>query len=259
MKNLNKIKLLNIEINNIKLNDLLTNLHEGFIVTPNIDHLIKLQKDKTFYNIYNLADYVLCDSRILQFASFFLKTPISEKISGSDLFPAFYHYHKKNKKIKIFLLGASEGVANKAKNNINKKTNSNIIVGSHSPSFGFENDKLECEYIISLINQSKANVLAVGVGAPKQEKWIALHKDKMPNIKIFMAIGATIDFEAGNIKRAPKIMSKIGLEWLYRFFCEPKRLWKRYFVDDLPFFWLILKQKLGFYKDPFNIFYNNDN
>ena len=93
--------------------------------------------------------------------------------------------------------------------------------------------------------------LAVGVGAPKQEKWILKYKDLMPNVKIFMAIGATIDFEAGNVKRAPQWMSRYGLEWLYRLLSEPSRLWKRYLVDDLPFFWLILKQRFGWYRNSF--------
>ena len=101
-----------------------------------------------------------------------------------------------------------------------------------------------------MINQSEATVLAVGVGAPKQEKWIYKYKNFLPNIKIFLAIGATIDFEAGNIKRAPKIVSNLGFEWLYRLLSEPKRLWKRYLVDALPFFWLILQQKLNLYKKP---------
>ena len=92
--------------------------------------------------------------------------------------------------------------------------------------------------------------MAIGVGAPKQEKWICKYKHKLPNIKIFLAIGATIDFEAGNIKRAPKWMSDIGLEWLHRLLSEPKRLWKRYLIEDLPFLWLILEQKLNLYKLP---------
>ena len=75
--------------------------------------------------------------------------------------------------------------------------------------------------------------------------------DKMPNVKVFMALGATIDFEAGTLKRAPKIWQKIGMEWLYRCMKEPKRLFKRYFVDDMQFFYYFVKQLLGIYKDPF--------
>jgi exopolysaccharide biosynthesis WecB/TagA/CpsF family protein len=131
-----------------------------------------------------------------------------------------------------------------------------MIVGAHSPSFGFEKNEEECAKIIELINQSGATVLAVGVGAPKQENFISKYKDQFTNIKIFLAIGATIDFEAGNIKRAPKWISEIGMEWLYRLLAEPKRLWKRYLVHGPSFFWLILKQKLNLYVDPFNSDYS---
>ena len=109
----------------------------------------------------------------------------------------------------------------------------------------------ECEELVRIVNESGANVLLVGVGAPKQEKWIIKYRDKMPGVKVFMALGATIDFEAGTLKRAPKIWQKIGMEWLYRCMKEPKRLFKRYFVDDMQFFYYFGKQLLGIYKDPF--------
>jgi exopolysaccharide biosynthesis WecB/TagA/CpsF family protein len=144
-------------------------------------------------------------------------------------------------------LGAGKGVASKAQNEINRKTGRNIIVASYSPPFGFEKDEEECQNIVNMINNSGATVLVIGVGAPKQEKWLYKYKSLLPHIKIFMALGATIDFEAGNLKRAPKWMSEVGLEWLFRIVCEPKRLWKRYLVDDLPFLILILKQKLNLY------------
>jgi len=102
-----------------------------------------------------------------------------------------------------------------------------------------------------MINQTNANVLVVGVGAPKQEKWINEYKKSLPKIKNFMALGATIDFEAGIIRRAPYILQKYGLEWMFRLINEPRRLWKRYLIDDLPFIILILKQKMKKYNNPF--------
>lgn len=244
-----KVNLLNIEIDNLVKSDVLESLQSGVVFTPNVDHLMKLQNDPEFLQAYSIADYKLCDSQILVYASKFLGNPIKEKISGSDFFPAFYNYHKKSKDIKIFLLGAAKGVAAKAQDKINSQIGRNIIVGSHSPSFGFEKDEQECRNIIDLINQSGATVLAVGLGAPKQEKWIYKYRHELPNIKIFLAIGATLDFEAGNVSRAPKVMSEMGLEWLYRMLAEPKRLWKRYLIEDLPFFWLILRQKLNWYPE----------
>jgi N-acetylglucosaminyldiphosphoundecaprenol N-acetyl-beta-D-mannosaminyltransferase len=242
-----KVKILNLEIDNLSKAEFLNNLHSGIVFTPNVDHLIKLQKDPDFFEAYSTSNYKLCDSQILLYASRFLGTPIKEKISGSDLLPAFYYHHQHDENIKIFLLGAAEGVAQTAQAKINQKIGREIVIATYSPPFGFENDETECSHILDMINNSGASVLVIGVGAPKQEKWLYKYKDMLPNIRIFMALGATIDFEAENVKRAPKWISKIGIEWLFRLVCEPKRLWKRYLIEDLPFFLLILKQKLNLY------------
>lgn len=239
-----KVKILNLEFDNLSKVEFLENLQSGVVFTPNVDHLIKLETDSEFLQAYSISDYKLCDSQILIYASRFLGTAIKEKISGSDIFPAFYNYHKNNEDIKIFLLGAGEGIALIAQNKINKKVGRNIVIATYSPPFGFEKDENECQNIVDMINDSGATVLVIGVGAPKQEKWLYNYKDNLPYIKIFMALGATIDFEADNLKRAPKWMSEVGLEWLFRLLCEPKRLWKRYLVDDVVFFLLILRQKL---------------
>jgi N-acetylglucosaminyldiphosphoundecaprenol N-acetyl-beta-D-mannosaminyltransferase len=241
------IKILNVPIHSISKLELLEKLNQngGVVVTPNVSHLMKLQKDLEFRAVYDRADYIVCDSKIIQYASIFLDNPIEEKISGSDLFPAFYEYNKTNPETKIFLLGAREGVAKQAQDKINQKMGREIVIGSYSPAFGFENDEAECNKIIEAINRSGATVLAVGVGSPKQEKWIAKYKHRLKNIKIFFAIGATIDFEAGHKSRAPQWISEVGLEWFYRLICEPRRLWKRYLVECLPFLWLVAWQKFS--------------
>ena len=246
-----RIPILNIKVDNISKNDLLKEFKSGVLITPNVDHLMKLQKDREFYDIYQQAEYITVDSQIVNLSMKFLGTPVKEIITGSDFFPSFYNFHKDNADIKAFLLGAGPGVAEKALHIINKKVGREIIVGEYSPSFGFEENEDECNKITQIINSTPANVLVVGVGAPKQEKWIYKYKDQLKNIKIFLAIGATIDFEAGNIKRAPKIFQKLALEWLYRLMKEPKRLWRRYIIEDFPFFFLILKQKRNKYKNPF--------
>jgi exopolysaccharide biosynthesis WecB/TagA/CpsF family protein len=250
-----RVMLLNVPVDNISMADLLPKLKEGgVVVTPNVDHVVKLQRDEEFCDVYRAANFRTCDSQTLFYISRFLNTPIKERISGSDLFPAFYTHYKDDEEVKIFLLGAAEGVAARAQAKINEKVGREIVVAAHSPSFGFEKNEEECDRIIDLINQSGATVLAVGVGAPKQEKWIYHHKDKMPNVKLFMAIGATIDFEAGKTSRAPRWISQLGIEWMYRLLSEPQRLWKRYLVDDLvPIIRLTLLQKLGLYNAPHTI------
>ncbi|HEY9631685.1 MAG TPA: WecB/TagA/CpsF family glycosyltransferase [Coleofasciculaceae cyanobacterium] len=245
------VKILNASIDNLSMMELLENLKQGVVYTPNVDHLVKLQADREFFKAYNMADFKVCDSKVLFYVSKLLGCPIKEKISGSDLFPAFYCYHKNNEAIKIFLLGAREGVAAEAQKRINAQMGRQIIVGAHSPSFGFEKNEAECQSLIEKINASGATVLAVGVGAPKQEKFIHKYRDAFKHVDIFLAIGATIDFEAGNVARAPKWISELGLEWLYRLVSEPRRLWKRYLVEGPKFFWFVLMQALHLYTDPF--------
>ena len=245
------IDFLNTKIQVTTQKELLKNLKKGVLITPNVDHLVKLQTDKDFYDVYQKAEWVVCDSKILYLMSKLLKEPLPEAIPGSSFFTAFYEYHKDDPKCKIFLLGAAEGIADKAMKRINEKVGRNIVVGAHSPSYGFEKKEKECEELIDIVNNSGANVVLVGVGAPKQEKWIMKYKDRMPNVDIWMALGATIDFEAGTLKRAPLIWQKCGMEWLYRCIKEPKRLFKRYFVDDMKFFYYFTKQLLGMYKNPF--------
>ena len=245
------IRILNVDVLAITQAELLEQLKKGVLITPNLDHLIKLQKDREFYECYQQAEWVVCDSRILYFLSKLLKRSFPEAIPGSSFFTAFYEYHKDNPDCKIFLLGAREGIAKKAMERINERMGREIIVGAHSPSFGFEKNEEECEQLTRIVNESEANVVLVGVGAPKQEKWIMKWKDHMPGVDIWMALGATIDFEAGTPKRAPTFYRKIGMEWLYRFFKEPKRLFKRYFVDDMKFFWYYIKQLFKCYHNPF--------
>lgn len=246
-------KVLNVDINNITMLELLKKLQCGGVVfTPNVNHIMQLQKRQEFYSVYQKADYIVCDSKILMYASRFLNAPIKEKISGSDLLPAFYHYYQNDENIKIFLLGSEAGIAKKAQRKINAKVGRDIVVGAYSPSFGFEKNDKECQEIVNLINSSEATVLAIGVGSPKQEVWIAKYKNQLENIKVFLAIGATINFEAGTVKRSPKWMSEVGLEWLYRLLSEPKRLWKRYLFDAVPFLWLVLQQKLHIYQNPWS-------
>lgn len=250
---MDRIKILNVEIDNVSMEELLAQLKRGVLVTPNLDQMVKMQHDREFYDITRRAEWVVCDSKILYLCAKLLGTPLPEAIPGSSFFPAYYEYHKNDENCKIFLLGAMDGVAQKAMERINNKVGRQMVVGAYSPSYGFEKKQDENEKIYRLINESGANVVLVGVGCPKQETWIDKHKAQMSGVDIWMALGATIDFEAGNIKRAPIIWRKLYMEWFYRFLQEPRRMYKRYFVDDPKFFWYLLKQMMGRYRNPFEL------
>jgi len=246
-----EIRILNLSLHNLSRRELLERLHAGMVINPNVDVLMKLQSDEEFFRVSQRAELRVCDSQILRYAAAFLGTPLRERISGSDFFGEFCAHHAANPEIRVFLLGAAPGVAEQARRNINARVGREVITQAHSPSFGFERDELESLRIVERINASGCSVLAVGVGCPKQEKWIARYRARMPAVRIFLCIGATIDFEAGAVRRAPRWMSEVGLEWQFRLLMDPRRLVKRYFVHDLPFFWLLLKQRFGWYESPF--------
>ena len=235
---MSRMNFLNIEVDNLTMNEAIDRAEEliikkkpSYVVTPNVDHIVKLEDDKEFQDVYKNADLILTDGMPLIWISKIKGKPIKEKISGSDFFPKLCE-RAAQKGYSIFLLGAAEGVAAKAAKNLNKKYEGLNIVGTYSPSYGFEKKEDEIDKIIRIINESKPDILAVGLGAPKQEKFLYNYREQL-NVPISLAIGASIDFEAGNIKRAPKWMHKNGLEWFYRLCKEPKRMFKRYIIDDL--------------------------
>jgi N-acetylglucosaminyldiphosphoundecaprenol N-acetyl-beta-D-mannosaminyltransferase len=240
-----RLSLFDLDIDNLSLSEFLAELTAGIVFTPNVDHIMRLKHDREFRQAYSIADYRVCDSKILIYAARFLGQPIREKLSGSDLFPAFYQHHRHNPAVRIFLLGAAPGVAAEAAVQINGKVDRQMVVGTYSPPLGFEADRAETAKILERVRRSGATVLAVGLGAPKQEKWIYQHRQALSQIKIFFAIGATLDFEAGHKARAPKWISEVGLEWFYRLATEPRRLWKRYLLGILPFTWLVLQEKFS--------------
>ncbi len=243
--------ILNIPVLAVTKRELLDNLDTGVLFTPNLDHLVKLQTDRRFHDAYGKAEWVVCDSRILQMCSRLLPHPIPEAIPGSSFFTDYYLHHAQDPDCRIFLLGAREGVAAEAARRINTKVGREIVTGTYSPPFGFEKDPAEIEKIIDIVNASGATVCLVGLGAPKQELFINDYRHRMPGVRLWMALGATIDFEAGNIRRAPRWVQKICMEWFYRFLSEPRRMFRRYFVDDTKFFYHFFRQLTGRYRSPF--------
>lgn len=242
--------ILNVEITSLTFHKLLEQLEHGVLITPNVNHLVQLQKDQELYDIYHRAEWVVCDSRVLYLCSKLLPSSVKEPIPGSSFFHAYYQHHRDDDDCRIFLLGAKSG-AEVAMERINKRVGRRMVVGAISPSMGFEHNMEENESICRCIRESGATVVVIGVGCPKQEKWIYAHKDMLPGVRLWMALGATIDFEAGNERRAPWLLQRLCLEWFYRFLQAPRKRFRRYFIDDPKFFWYFAKQLAGKYKNPF--------
>lgn len=245
-----RMRLMNTEIDNLTMDETLNAIDSlikedncSYVVTPNVDHIVQLEKDEELKRVYENASLILTDGKPLIWISNWYKTPIKEKISGSDLFPRVCELAAK-KGYTMYLLGAAEGVADKAAKNLMDKYKGLNIVGTYSPPFGFEKDKVELKKIERQIQEVHPDILIVGLGCPKQEKYM-YHHCKELDVPISFGLGASIDFEAGNIKRAPRWMSEHGLEWLYRITQDPKRLAKRYLVDDMKIISIARKYRRG--------------
>jgi len=242
-------RILNAWVDSLTVQEIVEELDEGALFTLNPDHLYWLQRNPEFGAAYRNAALVSSDSKYVYWALGFLGRAIKQKSSGSDIVPAYWRHHASNPDVTIFLLGAKPGIAKRAQERINRLANRAIVVGAHGPSFDFVNDEQETAEVIEMINASGATCLIVGLGAPKQEIWIDRHRSCMPGVKVYMGVGATIDYEAKAVRRAPGWMTRNGLEWVYRMTTEPRRYWRRY-TRTLEFFWLVLLDRCGLYRAP---------
>ena len=247
---MNKQPLLNTYVNNIGMEEAIDEICrlvderiKSYVVAVNTDVIIKIEDDLYLKQIADEADLTLVDGKPLIWISKWLKCPIKEKVSGSDLVPKLCQTAAE-KGYTIFIIGGKDGVADSARASLERDFKNIKIVGTYSPPIGFENDVNELNLINQIISDTSPNILVVCFGCPKQEKWV-YENYKKHNADVSICAGATVDFLAGNIKRAPKWMSEHGLEWFYRFLQEPKRLFNRYFMEDIKIMSLIKKYGRG--------------
>lgn len=241
-----KQPLLNTYVNNVNMDeaiqaieDMISSEKKCYIVAINVDVVIKIENDSYLKEITDKADMVLVDGKPLEWIAKWQNRPIKAKVSGSDLVPLLCE-RVAEKGYSIFIIGGKEGIAEKAKQNLERDLPGIRIVGTYAPPFGFEKDERELSRIIKMISDVHPDILIACFGCPKQEKWIYENYQKY-DAKVSVCAGATVDFLAGYVKRAPKWMSEHGFEWFYRFLQEPKRMFKRYFLDDMKIFGLLRK------------------
>lgn len=238
-----KVDILGISLDNLKQQEFIEQLDSGVIFTPNVDHVMQLRKDAEYRKAYSIADYKLCNSQVLLMASHLLGDPIQEKILSSEIFASFCKHHQHNDETSLFLVGEGS-IPAAASEKINHAAERSLVVGHYTPPTNFQGVEIECERMIRQINHSGANTLVLGLPSPIQEKWVYQYQDRLKNIKIIFALGEGLAIEAGIEPRAPKSMSDCGIEWMFRLMHHPQHLWKRYFIDDVPFLWLLAKQKM---------------
>lgn len=231
------IDFMGIRIDNLTAREILdrvdvciANKKPCHIVGVNIDQALRVIEDPYSHKIFDDAEIVFTDGKPIVWMSKWLKRPIVEKISGPDLMLLLCE-RAAQKGYKIFLLGCAEGVAANAAKELERMFPGLRCVGTYSPPFGFEKDLTEMEKIITMLRESKADQLFVGMGSPKQDIFIYENMNKY-KIPVSYSMGAAIDFVGGSVKRAPKWMSDIGLEWFYRMLQNPKRLGRRYLIED---------------------------
>lgn len=214
-----------------------------YVVTPNAMHIISLQKDRLFREIYRQAFLVVPDGVSLIWAAQFLNTPLNGRVNGTDLFEQLCAAAA-TRGLKVFLLGGRAGAADAAREILEARHPDLKIVGTHCPPYGFESQSIELASINFKIKSAQPDLLFVGLGAPKQEKWIAANYQEL-SVPISVGIGVSFELVANMVSRAPVWMQKTGLEWLFRLIVEPGRLWKRYIIGNPLFILLVLKQRLG--------------
>lgn len=241
-----KVNVLGIQIDDLDLEGALARVEEIvnnrkplYYGSINLHQIVLYKENEKFRKITDEAGLLTVDGQPVMWIAKLLKTPIKEKIPGADFVLASCKFAAQ-KGYSIFLLGGAPGVAEKAIENL-KKTSPNLkVAGVYSPPFGFEKDPAEMQKINTMLKDSGADLLFVGLGSPKQDYFIEDNKD-IYQIPLSYSIGIAIDYIGGNIKKAPKWISDMGFEWFYRFCQEPKRLFHRYFVEP----WKVI----GYYRE----------
>jgi N-acetylglucosaminyldiphosphoundecaprenol N-acetyl-beta-D-mannosaminyltransferase len=254
---IDRTRLFGIEIDPLTMTQAVARIHDWvaeapseselppcrLVVTPNVDHIVQLQSNEGLQQAYRQAGLVLADGWPVVTASRWLGRPLPERVPGSDLVPELFRAAQARydacsagspSLLRVYLLGAAPGVADRAAAKIQQQWPAVEVVGTYSPPLGFEKSAAECEEILRRIAAARPEVLVLGLGAPKQELWAAKHQARLA-ARVALCVGATIDFLAGEKRRAPHWVQVVKMEWLHRLLSEPKRLAKRYWHDACVF------------------------
>lgn len=205
----------------------------GQVVTPNLDILRQTRRDAWLREVVNGADLALADGMPLVWASRLRGTPLPERVAGSTLVLELARAcavggHR------LFLLGGDPGAAEAAAARLVERFPGLVVAGTHCPPMGFERDPVQMQVIRDRLAAADAAVVYVALGCPKQERLIEAVRGVCPRAW-WLGVGISLSFIAGDVKRAPRWMQRMGLEWVHRLVQEPRRLFRRYLVDGVPF------------------------
>jgi N-acetylglucosaminyldiphosphoundecaprenol N-acetyl-beta-D-mannosaminyltransferase len=229
---LGRIAILGVPVDDLSMEEAVERIdvlieRGGFhqVATANVDFLMNSMDDPELTDILHRCEIVLADGMPLVWASRVMGTPLTQRITGADLLPHLVELSQRKKR-RMFLLGATEERSQAAAEWIEKNYPGAQLAGRYSPPFG-PLEELDHDHIISRIEEANVDILLVAFGNPKQEKWLAMHRNRL-HVPVCIGVGASIDFLSGKHPRAPGWMQKAGLEWFHRFIIEPRRLGRRY-------------------------------
>ncbi len=235
-----RVRVAGVEIDNVTLTEaieridaLVSRRAPALVVTPNVDHVVRMRRDATYAQLVHAADLVLADGQPLVWASRVRGTPLKARVAGSDLFPELCA-HAAERGLRVFFLGGAPGAAEGARQVLMERHPKLCVAGVHCPPMGFERDATASRAALEAVRNAAADIVFVGLGSPKQEFWIRDHMHQYPPA-VSIGVGVSFSFVAGQVRRAPQWMQRVGLEWLHRVAQEPRRLWRRYFVDSWGF------------------------
>jgi len=205
----------------------------GWCITPNLDHLRRLTRDRKLRALYSHAALIVADGMPLIWASRIQGTPLPERVAGSSLISSLSAAAGRQGR-SIYLLGGAKGTAEQAAEVLKKQYPGVRIAGIYYPEFGFESDEAQVQKLIAHLAAANPDIVYVALGSPKQEWLIGQLRGYLPRAW-WLGIGISFSFLSGHVKRAPMWMQRAGLEWLHRLSQEPRRLARRYLVHGLPF------------------------
>ncbi len=239
-----KVNLIGIDFDNKTMNQAVEDIDKAVktdkkitIYYVNPDCFNKMYSDKDYYSIIKNNDIVYPDGIGVHIACKMLGTPLKENINGTDMFPYIRDLAIENS-YRIYLLGGKPGVADQMKRKLESDFPGLNICGTADGYF----DRSHSREIVTAINESKAEILFVAFGAPLQEKWINDYRDKI-NANVVLGVGGLFDFYSERIERAPRWLREIGMEWSYRLYKEPGRMWRRYIIGNPLFLLRVLDWK----------------
>jgi N-acetylglucosaminyldiphosphoundecaprenol N-acetyl-beta-D-mannosaminyltransferase len=240
-----KISILDIDIANVTKYEVLDHIsasikssQKNMMFFVNAHNLTQAYYDLQYRSILRKTNYIYGDGIGIYFAGKVTHQQISDNINGTDLFPLICELCEREK-YTVYFLGSAPGIVEKMAQNIKKKYPMLVIAGTHH---GYFDNESNGGYIINEINRTETKILFVGMGTPKQEKWIYDNYQSL-NFNVAIGVGGLFDFYSGSKLRAPLFIRKLHLEWLFRLLYEPRRLWKRYIIGIPLFIYRVLKQK----------------